>query len=227
MVGGEVAEFLEPESGHLVENLPFQGDRAQHDIESANTIGNHDGSPVVLDVAVADLPFKFSSKLAEIRVVQGLVAEFKELPVVESQGYILQSRCGLEGVGTARGRSTDLTPHWAFRQGLKGPASPAKREGAGPDHGIPATRFLEVRPEAEASGRGSRSPTGRSQGGEKHARLDTIGLSAFPARPPDPVPILILTEAHLLAFLSSYACAGPPWIRPTFFTLSSPGGGLL
>jgi hypothetical protein len=121
----------------------------------------------------------------------------------------------------------DLTPHRTFRQGLKDPASQAKREGAGPDHAIPAIRFLEVRPEAGASGRGSRSSTGKSQGGEKHGRLDTIGLSAFPARPPDPVPILTLTEAHLLAFLSSYACADPPWIRPTFFTLSSPGGGLL
>ena len=97
----------------------------------------------------------------------------------------------------------------------------------GPAHAILSIRSLGVRPEAEISGRGSRSSTGRTQGGEKHGRLDTIGLSVFPARPPDPVPILTLTEAHLLAFFSSYACADPPWIRPMFLTLSSPGGGLL
>ena len=112
-------------------------------------------------------------------MVQGLVAEFKELSVGESQGYILRSSGRLEGRGTARGRSTDLSPHGTFRQGLKDSARQAKGEAAGPDHAIPAVLSLEVRPGGEAWVSGSPSSTGRSQGGEKAGRLDTIGLSVF------------------------------------------------
>jgi hypothetical protein len=72
MVPDDVTRCLEPVLRHLVEYLPLEGDGAEDDIERTDPVGRYqDATPVVGDVAVADLTFVLGPEL-QVGAIQSL-----------------------------------------------------------------------------------------------------------------------------------------------------------
>ena len=84
VIGGDVRGRLEPIRRHLVQHLPLERDRAQHDVEGRQAVGDHDRPPAILDVAVANLSLVFRPQLREIRPVERLVELGQNQAVIEA-----------------------------------------------------------------------------------------------------------------------------------------------
>ena len=71
-LGARSARGLEPVGGDLVEHLALERDRAEHDVEGADAIGDHDDPAPVARVAVAHLALVLVAQVGEVGLVEGL-----------------------------------------------------------------------------------------------------------------------------------------------------------
>ena len=73
VVRRDVGGRLEPERGHLVQNLALERNRAQHDVERADPVGRDQRPPSVAHVTVAHLALVLLAELGKVRAAQRLV----------------------------------------------------------------------------------------------------------------------------------------------------------
>src|SRR5262249_58495773 len=100
---------LEPEGGHLVQDLPLEGDRPQHHVEGGQAVGDHDRALAVADVAVAHLSLVLLAELGERRAIQGLAQLRPDDPVFD---WHLNSFPGVHGGSPSASARSMISPAW-------------------------------------------------------------------------------------------------------------------
>ena len=86
MVLGDVAGLVEPEGRHLIQDLSFERDRANDDVEAADAVADDQHALARLrpDVAVANLAVDSASQFREIGLGEGLFAECLKVVTIDA-----------------------------------------------------------------------------------------------------------------------------------------------